>query len=465
VGARRSSAQWHFVLLLAIGLGAAGANAQPTPGVESVWIEDGWRSPLDMSSPHRVEVTIRCHGGACIAKIESGPGDAQRRVPPYPVAAADVRRLVAAMEAPALPVPDARLIGYTDAEIKAAIDAVVPVGSFDKAPGDVRAKLAAIRTSLHDQRGLSEALREGFASMHPDDFPHSRVEIRLTNGRRLTAHAGSQHALLLPWTNQDNIATYAPELPRAVAALLPKDAPNRDRLQRTRGLDLEMMLNEALGEQLVALDAEAFAAPALARLRKQFLVDRVVRSHNAAEKRDDLHVLLHRRGEPANFGVNGLLTAHDGMLDASSDAALARFPLLLDRALAAPGMAERIAAKPASRFMVFDESAMAEHVMDARTARQFVEQMHAIGKLRKLDADSPQLKDALLVVEDGLTFWVVLPDRRAILWKKFDPSSKDRGRRCAGIPLSFDSGDAGIPYPLDNTCIGELHGSDGKLEP
>jgi hypothetical protein len=91
--------------------------------------------------------------------------------------------------------------------------------------------------------------------------------------------------------------------------------------------------------------------------------------------------------------------------------------------------------------------------------------MQHLRKLPELKAD-PSLMRGAVMVEVGWspTYWIVLPDRRAILWKKYWDSSTSPGTfHCDGIPSGDDFMDR--MNQEKDLCIGKVFSAKGKELP
>ncbi len=113
-------------------------------------------------------------------------------------------------------------------------------GRFKPFIGDVRAEaerlglppLTAQRFAdrVSDPRTLAEVLKAMRASVVRDDYPSVAVEIAWPSGARLTLTSDDPHPLMLPWSVNGPSETWNPDISAAVAALLPADFLNGDRL-------------------------------------------------------------------------------------------------------------------------------------------------------------------------------------------------------------------------------------------
>jgi hypothetical protein len=115
-------------------------------------------------------------------------------------------------------------------------------------------------------------LRSHYGSMWTDDSPAHLVKIRFTTGRLVTIRTDAQHAFMLPLQVSDFDArihgeTFDPRLSKAIAALMPDNYLERDRLAGRLGLlhwDLQRHLSQKAGAEAskreeVCLAAETFS--------------------------------------------------------------------------------------------------------------------------------------------------------------------------------------------------------------
>lgn len=89
-----------------------------------------------------------------------------------------------------------------------------------------------------------------FGMRRTDDNPNVTVDVALHDGRRLHVQSYAQPALMLPWS-VDGVETWNPELPRAIAALLPSGAEPRvsgEFLESDLAQDVAMEMRHELDE-------------------------------------------------------------------------------------------------------------------------------------------------------------------------------------------------------------------------
>jgi hypothetical protein len=188
------------MLLLAIATFAA--------TVDSIRIESRWGG---FGMPSDVVYKIARHGDRYV----------RRRQPVSPEA---VERLVSAIEAASLD----RQAGLRAIATPEWLDAVVhqPHPNAYGVPvcSDEAKRRFAQRAA--DPDFAASMLGRYFSQSHTDDYPAVIVDVVLHDGRKLHVESQAQQALMLPW-RAGGVETWNPELPRAIAALLPKGVESR----------------------------------------------------------------------------------------------------------------------------------------------------------------------------------------------------------------------------------------------
>jgi len=192
-------------MLLAIVTFAAAASM---PVIDSIRIESRWGG---LGEPSDKVYKIVRRNDRYVRRRTTVPADA-------------VERLVAAIEAPPVERQSA-LRAIATAEWLAAVAhrphehaAAVPTCS-DEAKHLFEQRLA-------DPDYARDVLDGYFGMMRTDDYPEVKVDVALHDGRTLHIESHAQPALMLPW-NVDGVKTWNPELPRAIAAMLPSGAEPR----------------------------------------------------------------------------------------------------------------------------------------------------------------------------------------------------------------------------------------------
>lgn len=454
-----------LVVFLAAGMAQAG---QSTDGnerqVESIKIRSSWGG-LSPDSPLITELELKRSGNDFVMTGSNSRAHKLTAMAPVHVPAVDVVELGEALRMP--PVPEFSLpeFGVPISAIQQQVDSEIEDDGEAGQYPELVAKLHAYREALRDPATLSATLTKGFSGFHTDDYPGVRIEATFSDGTTLVATSRSQQYLMLPWKRDGLGATYSPAISRALLRLLPEGATNRERL--VGPIDdgtLREMVSAALYEKLSWIWAESKAGAALRVLEDAFEVSDV-RAQDptpAIKLGKVLFAELHLRGGPPNLHMAVRLPLKgDALEDPEGDVTRIRNALSL--AQSAPGLAAQMAENADEEFRMSDRFGYSWLTEEA--AGQFVEQMQHLQKLPELKADPRLMRDAVMVeVGWSPTYWIVLPDRRAILWKKYWDSSTSPGTfHCDGIPTGDDFMDR--MNQKKDLCIGKVYSAEGKELP
>ena len=270
---------------------------------------------------------------------------------------------------------------------------------------------------------------------------------------------------MLPWKREDLGTTYSPAISRALQRLLPEGATNRERLDSP--IDegsLSELVRGALSDKKEMIWAESKAGVALRVLEDAFEVSDV-RAQDPTpviKLGKVLFAELRLPNGPPNLHMDVRLPLKgDALLDPEGDVTRIRNALSL--AQSAPGLRARMAEDPNEEFRMSDRFGYSW--LNEQTAGQFVEQMQHLRKLPELKTNLALLRGSVMVeVGWSPTYWIVLPDRRAVLWKKYRDSSTAPGTyHCDGIPTGDEFLDR--MNQEKDLCIGKIYSAKGDEVP
>ncbi|HET6552894.1 MAG TPA: hypothetical protein VFG49_05080, partial [Dyella sp.] len=420
---RRNPCLWVLAAALVLcAMTPAHAQTTSTAAVVHVVIESFWGG-LNPDAPFQTRLVIEqtADGYRWSGTESKGMGDRKKEqvYPEVSLPASAVSRLKDAMTAAPRPRVDLQALQPAIANIQAQVDRAFAEASDEGVYSKLEpARLQALRDELRHPDVLADVLTQGLSDRHTDDYPHVRIDMTLADGTTLTAGSDSQQYLMLPWRTGTGALTYAVDLPMAVAALLPAGATNRERLEETMGgAALETLLGMGLAPRLEHLQVESQAPDALHALQAQLDVTEI---SIVSFEGPHVDAVMHLTGGPSNLQIDARL-ALDGTRLKDEGSAI-RLRQMLELVASTPALQARILRYPQRDFRV--RHGYADAWPRARLVQQFVDQMRALGKLAELEAASSSLRDAVMV-EEGRSpiYWLVLPDRRAVWWKEFDPSS------------------------------------------
>jgi hypothetical protein len=381
-----------------------------------------------------------------------------------------VRALVAALRAPALAEPDLGNLGIDRAWLEK--QSVSPDTRLDFAAAAPNQK-KLYHDRFSDLAAMRAVIATIYSSSHTDDYPGVSVSVAFDDRTVIAAASRSQHPFLVPWTvtrGAKEFVTYNAGISRAVAALLPRETVNRDRLS---GAGLEAEIKEVFAVRLEddwnALDAENRGGAALALLRQRYSVGAgEINSYHHPEygvawddnrpHETNLHLLAHRRGLPANFSDAVVLLYRNNHTEGAA-AFLAEAATYETLALSVPWLAAYIAGHPGVPVHL-------SYVHDAsfgdKAMAVFAADMHRLGRDRLLAQIRPIRKQiALLIIGDRYaeSYWLVLPDHRLVLWRYNGPSGLLQWKAAA---LRTKDCDAGYAAPYGG-CAGAVVSPNGVL--
>jgi len=435
--------------------------ALPVPGraavsddVKEIRIRSTWAG-LSRESPLVTELLLTpAEDGFSMTGSNSRAGDTtnlKRTVVP----AEHVSELIAALELSPQPVLKLADLGISDSEIQEQIDGAVGRYEELKESSESAFALQDYRDSLRAEATLAMALTEGFRSFHTDDYPGVRIEAMFDDGSTLVVGSNSQQFLMLPWQRGEE-KTYSASIAIALMKILPDGATNRERLQGPiREWGLRELVSSSMYDELSRLKSEAQAAPALRALESAFEV-RNARAQDAVPAIELGPVLFAKlrlpSGVPNLWMFVRLPLNHGVLVDPEGD--LNRIRGAMSVVQASPGMVALMKSHPKEDFAVNDGFGF--HWLSERAKDQFVAQMAELGRFPEL-ASSPELMRSAVLVTSGPDpdEWIVLPDGRAIHWKRFtDEPASEGTMRCDMTPVGEEEEDLWEKKP--NLCFGQL---------
>ena len=407
----RSLVPWGVLSLIVY---SSLASAQPDRAIRQITIRSGWGG-LGTSQTFNIEIVRSSEGFR-------SDGTA--------VSPALVSALVSALEASRMAKPDMSNLGITQAWLKSQVLRQTP-RSFSQATNTTPGQKALFEASFTDPGLVSKAFPNLWSYSKFDDYPGAQVEVDFQDGSKLRASTHSYYVFMIPWQigGQQGV-TFNADISRAVSALMPAGAVNKDRLA---GAGLAKQLTDAVINSIETewnlKGADEMVGGALAQLRQKYqIVDTEITPYHHPEYgtatykgEENLHALLHRAGFPPNVSDAVVLRDNKGKVE-GLDKFLTSAPEYENLALSVPWLSQYIHDHPKVLFRVsyvhtasFGDKAMSTFTKDMRLrGRQDL--------IEKVKAQ--QEKIALLIV--GTTYsesyWLVFPDKHLLLWRYGGPS-------------------------------------------
>ena len=329
---------------------------------------------------------------------------------------------------------------------------------------------ALFRQNFADPKFVEHLLPFAFQFTRWDDYPHVTVTVAFAGGQRWICSSDSCYPFMLPWKVNASGAeqtTYNADISRVLAALMPIGGLNRNRLNDE---ELKTWLADAvmthIKEQWDVLGVENHAPESFAVLRQNFEVQHARISpyrsvdygyigNEAGPHEENLLATLRQPSLPPNVGEDVVLLFHDGGIEGVGEIA-DRIAPYVALSLSVPWLNEYRASHPEQKMFIrfvhdrsFSEKAM----------QNFAADMKKLGK-ESLANEVAKVQDkAALVFLDYGSDWIILPDKRMILWRHYLPASflkwteaDFKFARCA----DFNANNGG--------CVGMLISADGALQ-
>lgn len=436
------------------------AHASDAPTVVRVDIDSAWAG-LNPSSPLQDHIVIERQGdayrltGSHSERQWADGQTAKQDLEPASIAPARVAQLRDALLAAPQRMVDQRDLTPAIAHVQSRIDGVLAEAGLNHTQAPLAGRIAQWRESLRTPDVLNATLTRGFSASHTDDYPSVKVTVTLSDTSTLTAQSGSQQYLMLPWKDGTGALTYSPAIARALHALLPRQAVNRERLEE--GLDvhrLDEILSRGLATHTHRFKVEQRVPDVLSALDAAFVVTDVsLVDWNGTNVDAELRL----PDSPPNLVVRARLALQGNQLKDNGD--IGHIQRILRLAQSSPVLQARMRAVPQVTYAI--RYGYPGTWPAAKLAAQFVSQLHHMQALPTLSATSPQVRDAALV-EEGTepAYWVVLADGRTVLWKEYvSGRNESNARPCPGIP-SYDEDVE--PASDDDRCIGTVYDQHGN---
>jgi len=406
------------LVLTALSLCAtAVAAAENAASVKQIDVRSGWGG---LGASQNTEISIRSRN----RKYYIG----RKSVDP-----ALVEELVSALRQPTIAEPSLSNLGVTPQWLREnAIPAAMKAS--ERFTDAAQNQKDLYLTSFNDPAVLQKVVTGLFHFARTDDYPFADIVVTFADGSSLSAESHSWYEFMLPWKLSGNAeATYNADISRAIAALLPKKATNRERLA---GGHFDVAVSESvmsyIERQWKLLATENRLGGMLTDIRREYTVeDADINPYHHPEygiewspkgpHETNLHATLHRAGAPSNYVVALVLRITDNRVE-GVEQFLRGSERYQDVPFSIPWMADYIREHPRDLFRV---SYVHNASFGDKAMRVFGDDMRAIGKDDLLEeAQKHQSELTLLItgMKYAESYWLVFPDRRVVLWRYGGPS-------------------------------------------
>lgn len=375
-----------------------------------------------------------------------------------------IEALLAALRSEVLPTPEASNLGITREWLQQNASTITE----DAAPN----QQALFEETFSNPKTIERLLPSLFRFWRFDDYPGMRITVAFANGQRWVAASDSYYPFMLPWTvalnGQRQTKIYNADISRAIAAVMPAGSLNRGRLDDA---ELKKELADAvktyIKDQWELLNVENRAPDSFAILRRNFeveharidhyrSVDHGYVGHESGPHEENLSATLRKLSLLRHTAEDIVLLFHDGKIEGVEDLAerIAPYEAL---ALSVPWLSQYLADHPEQdlyiRF-VHDRS------FSAKAMENFAADMKKLGKESLANEVAPVQDKATLVFLDYGSDWIILPDKRMILWRHYLPASflkwsatDFKFERCADYNA------------INGGCVGAVISAEGTLQP
>lgn len=442
-----SRVSWIGLSLLVVA--SAVSSGQTKQQVQTVTIHSGWGG---LGTPQDSTITIR--------RTRNGFERNKKPIDPQPVLA-----LVSALQASQIAKPDAGNLGITEQWLTTQVASQKP-SAFSQATNTTPKQLAFFGEKFTDLKFVTDVMPNLWKFVRFDDYPNVRVEVEFEDGAKVSASTHSYYVFMIPWKLEGtNNETYNADISRAVAALLPDKAVNRDRLA---GSDLAAQLTNSVMQTIESewklMGVEERAGDSLAELRSQYTISASdINPYHSAEygvqwnpkgpHETNLHVTLHKPEFPPNLSVEGIFLSNNGTIEGINEF-LKTGSEYEDLTLSVTWLMDWLRNHPDRRAFLFNVHGLSfgEHAM-----KTFTEDMKLRGREDLVEKVRAQQAKVALLKIDGAD-WLIFPDRHLLLWRY----EWSRGL-LDWTPIDFGQGDC-ADYRVNNGgCSGREVSANGTL--
>jgi hypothetical protein len=424
-------------------------------GVLEIKIRSGWGG---LGTPQDETVTIRANKGKLERngnRVDQGKVDA----------------LIAALKAPPVSGPDPANLGITPTWIDQQIADQKGRFRLEVARATPGQK-ALLTETLRDPEKVARVLPALFSYVRTDDYPGASVEVTLDDGSKLQAETNSQYAFMVPWSvGSTGVRTYNADISRAVANLLGKKSPNKERLAgSTFAYELVQTAKRTVEREWNLLGSEDRAGDALTSLRKSYdIVTSEINPYHHPEygtatykgepEQVNLHASLRKPSFPPGVTVALVLQQVQGRVEG-----IERFIATVEKfenlALSVPWLSQFIKDNPRASIRI---SYVQDRSFGDKAFRTFAEDMRFRDRRDLVEQVRAQQNDIVLLIVGNTyseTYWLLFPDKHLLLWRFGGPSGLLKW-----TASDFSAGECADYKTNFGGCSGREVTAEGELAP
>jgi hypothetical protein len=377
-----------------------------------------------------------------------------------------VERLVSALRAPLEPSFTFAGLGPEGSSAlrklqKSIRDDIAGKSRSDYSPSQ-KAVLARVES---DPEQIEAVISRSRVVTHTDDFPSLSITVMFDRADAIEATSHSQHLYMLPWEIKERGKSWNVAIAEALHDLLPQRFQARERLTYDER-SLSEMFDSGMSKQLDEAGAKDAAGDVMVALRSTFVV-KTAAMYGSLGSTDfgphaphDLVAALAMPDSPPNLVMMFRVTMAPGSAS-NLDTEIVRAKALFNRVESVPFLVAQMRIHPEEAFTINYWYGTSLHssdlVISGDETNAFAGYMRDV---KGIALTKQQLDDAGMVHQDGkhASQWVVLPDGRTILWRKFAPGNSDANLKSCGIQRNDDDLMADTYH-----CVGLIFEPDGDL--
>jgi hypothetical protein len=331
-----------------------------------------------------------------------------------------VAAFLSAVDEPFIDVPSLENCGITTAWLEKNHLKAIEDATSQKLKSLSPAQIDLFRSRFTDFRFVQTLLENMFYGFHTDDYPRISVRISRRGVDETELESDSQHPWMLPWFGEPGKAGYNCRISQTLAALLPGNAVNHDRLIVNEGFryDLAQHVMDEIREKWDELDTDWHVGNQIAPILGRFQLKdtKLVCRHSIDSNGCGWNATLSSPRLPAGWVV-GVTLYYDKKYHLARVEDFGRnIDAYMDLATSVPWLSSYVRQRPGVSVEI-------RYVQDRSLS---VEPLHSLAEDLKKNGKS-ELAERVVREKDASVFlevnesgnwsrWIVFPDREMLLW-------------------------------------------------
>jgi hypothetical protein len=262
---------------------------------------------------------------------------------------------------------------------------------------------------------------ELLSGWHTDDYPLISVTVK-SGLNEFGVKSNSQNAFMLPWVGIDKLrGGYSCRISHVIAALVPRDFPNRVRLTPGVGFrqDLAESVMSSIRPEWNMLDTKFRLGPQIAPVTSRFALVRSEISNLSSidlDGTESWNAVLRLADLPSNLLI-GVSLRYQHEKISGTDELINKAPVYAELVLSVPWLKKYLEEHPAAsaELRYVDGRSLSSKALKSVSADLDTHNKERFANLLSSNASSA----AFIEVNDGSSCWsrlIVLPNRDVLLW-------------------------------------------------